>query len=178
MKRWMVAVTMILALGLLAGCGGEKQDGGDGEMQQDDAATTQTDSHGEGLMNSSDPMPDLTGLDLQDGPQGLQYAVLKEGDGAQPQSGQRVSVHYVGWFKDSGQKFDSSFDHPGGNPFSFALGQGQVIRGWDLGVGMMQVGDRHLLVLPYDLAYGERGHPAGIPPRSDLVFDVELLSVQ
>lgn len=100
--------------------------------------------------------------------------VIASGDGPKPARGQRVSTHYVGTFLD-GRKFDSSRDR--GSPFGFTVGMGQVIRGWDLVIGAMQVGDRWKVTIPFQLAYGEGGHPAGIPPKSDLIFDMELLSV-
>ena len=105
---------------------------------------------------------------------GLQYVVIAEGDGAQPQTGQRVFVHYVGTLED-GTKFDSSRDR--GRPFDFTIGQGQVIKGWDEGVGMMKVGDRRKLIIPPDLGYGARGAGGVIPPNATLIFDVELLRI-
>jgi peptidylprolyl isomerase len=105
---------------------------------------------------------------------GLQYIVIAEGDGAMPQPGQTVVVHYTGWFTD-GNKFDSSVDR--GEPFQFPLGQRNVIPGWDEGVALMRVGDKRRFIVPSDLAYGERGHPAGIPPNTTLIFDVELLDI-
>jgi peptidylprolyl isomerase len=104
---------------------------------------------------------------------GLQYTILDQGDGEQAQPGQVVAVHYTGWLED-GNSFDSSVDR--GEPFSFALGQGMVIPGWDEGVAMLHVGDKARLIIPSDLAYGEAGRP-GIPPDSTLIFDVELVSI-
>lgn len=110
---------------------------------------------------------------LQDAGSGLRYADLAAGDGAEAGAGQQVTVHYTGWLTD-GRKFDSSRDR--GSPFSFRLGAGQVIRGWDQGVAGMKVGGRRRLEIPPDLGYGSRG--AGpIPPGSTLVFAVELLEV-
>ena len=105
---------------------------------------------------------------------GLQYVVIEEGDGASPQTGQRVFVHYVGTLED-GTKFDSSRDR--GRPFDFTIGQGQVIKGWDEGVGMMKVGDRRKLIIPPELGYGARGAGGVIPPNATLIFDVELLRI-
>ena len=104
----------------------------------------------------------------------LQIEKLVEGTGATPKKGDRVSVHYTGRFMD-GTKFDSSVDR--GQPFQFVLGAGQVIRGWDLGVATMKVGDKVKLTIPPDLAYGSNGYPGAIPPNSTLVFEVELLGV-
>ena len=105
---------------------------------------------------------------------GLKYEVITEGEGAQPQTGNRVFVHYVGTLED-GTKFDSSRDR--GRPFDFTIGQGQVIKGWDEGVGMMKVGDRRKLIIPPELGYGARGAGGVIPPNATLIFDVELLRI-
>jgi len=106
---------------------------------------------------------------------GLQYDDLLVGQGAVAQSGQLVSVHYTGWLT-NGRKFDSSLDR--GDPFSFHLGQGQVIAGWDEGVQGMQIGGKRKLTIPSDLGYGPYGAGGVIPPDATLVFEVELLGVQ
>ncbi len=106
---------------------------------------------------------------------GLMYEVEKEGEGAKPVDGQTVAVHYAGYFMD-GRKFDSSYDR--GQPLSFKLGKGQVIKGWDEGIKLMNKGSKYILIIPYWLAYGEKGHPAGIPPKSHLIFNVELMDVK
>jgi len=105
---------------------------------------------------------------------GLQYVDLVEGDGASPQPGQRVVVHYTGTLED-GTKFDSSRDR--GQPFSFTIGVGQAIAGWDEGVGSMKVGGRRKLAIPPELGYGARGAGGIIPPNATLIFDVELLRI-
>ncbi len=104
----------------------------------------------------------------------LQIEELKAGTGAEATSGKRVTVHYVGTLT-NGTKFDSSRDR--GKGFTFQLGAGQVIKGWDQGVAGMKVGGMRKLTIPPALAYGERGFPGAIPPNSTLVFEVELLSV-
>ncbi|WP_322818789.1 FKBP-type peptidyl-prolyl cis-trans isomerase [Tepidiforma sp.] len=105
---------------------------------------------------------------------GLRYQDIVVGSGATPQQGQRVTVHYTGYFTD-GRKFDSSLDRS--QPFTFVLGVGQVIAGWDEGVATMKVGGKRLLYIPAKLAYGSRGQ-GPIPPDTDLVFEVELLDVR
>jgi FKBP-type peptidyl-prolyl cis-trans isomerase len=97
------------------------------------------------------------------------------GQGQEATSGKTVSVHYTGTLLD-GSKFDSSLDR--GSPFSFALGGGQVIKGWDQGVVGMKVGGKRKLTIPPELGYGERGFPPVIPPSSTLVFEIELLEVR
>lgn len=104
----------------------------------------------------------------------LQIEELRPGNGAEAKAGDRVTVHYVGTLTD-GKKFDSSRDR--GKGFSFTLGRGEVIKGWDRGVAGMKVGQMRKLTIPPDLAYGERGFPGAIPPSSTLVFEVELLQI-
>ena len=108
-------------------------------------------------------------------PSGLQYDDLLVGQGAVAKAGQFVTVHYTGWLT-NGRKFDSSLDR--GDPFSFHLGQGQVIAGWDEGVQGMQIGGKRKLTIPPDLGYGRYGAGGVIPPDATLVFAVELLEVE
>jgi FKBP-type peptidyl-prolyl cis-trans isomerase FkpA len=108
-------------------------------------------------------------------PDGLKYADDSVGTGAEAQAGKTVVVHYTGWLTD-GTKFDSSRDR--NQPFSFPLGRGQVIKGWDEGVAGMKVGGKRTLTIPPDLGYGARGAGGVIPPNATLKFEVELLDVK
>ena len=106
---------------------------------------------------------------------GLGYVDLVEGTGARPKTGDTVRVHYTGWLK-SGQKFDSSHDR--GQPLTFPVGRGRVIKGWDEGVGTMKVGGKRKLVIPAHLGYGAQGAGGVIPPGATLIFEVELLGIE
>jgi FKBP-type peptidyl-prolyl cis-trans isomerase len=105
---------------------------------------------------------------------GLQYWDIKVGTGDEAKSGDHVKVHYTGWFT-TGKKFDSSVDAH--QPYSFTLGQGNVIKGWDEGVAGMKVGGKRQLRIPPELAYGENGYKGIVPPNATLIFDVQLLAV-
>ena len=106
---------------------------------------------------------------------GLTYVDQVIGTGALAVAGKTTTVHYTGWLT-NGQKFDSSVDR--GQPFSFPLGSGRVIKGWDEGVQGMKVGGKRKLTIPSALGYGARGAGGVIPPNATLIFDVELLGVQ
>ncbi|MBO0348745.1 FKBP-type peptidyl-prolyl cis-trans isomerase [Phormidium pseudopriestleyi FRX01] len=123
---------------------------------------------------SADTTQEETTTTMVTTPSGLKYTEIEEGTGATPQKGQTVVVHYTGTLED-GTKFDSSRDR--NQPFSFKLGVGQVIQGWDEGLSTMQVGGRRELVIPPELGYGARGAGGVIPPNATLIFDVELLRI-
>ncbi|HLH92943.1 MAG TPA: FKBP-type peptidyl-prolyl cis-trans isomerase [Xanthobacteraceae bacterium] len=113
---------------------------------------------------------------------GLRIIDTKIGNGATPRTGQTCVMHYTGWLYDEsakdhkGKKFDSSVDRQ--EPFEFAIGQGNVIAGWDEGVATMKVGGKRTLIIPPQLGYGARGAGGVIPPNATLIFDVELLAVK
>jgi FKBP-type peptidyl-prolyl cis-trans isomerase len=106
---------------------------------------------------------------------GLEYIEVEAGTGAQAEAGKSVSVNYTGKLQD-GKVFDSSVSR--GEPISFKLGVGQVIKGWDEGIALMKVGGKAQLIIPPDLGYGARGAGGVIPPNAILVFDVELVDVK
>jgi len=105
---------------------------------------------------------------------GLQYVDLVEGKGEAAKTGDSVEVHYSGWLKD-GTKFDTSV---GARPYPFTIGKKQVIAGWDEGVLGMRVGGKRKLIIPPNLAYGDKGYPPFIPPDAELTFEVELVKIK
>ena len=105
---------------------------------------------------------------------GLKYLILKEGDGEKPQYGQTVSVHYSGYLVD-GTKFDSSYDK--NKPIEFSLGKGEMIKGFDEGFSLLNVGSKAKFIIPSELGYGSGGRRGFIPPDATLIFEVELLSI-
>jgi peptidylprolyl isomerase len=157
------------------------------EEPADTAADTATEAKDEpavedAVQESPDAEPaaaeaesDLIDEDLTTTASGLQYVIIEEGSGEAPQPGDVVEVHYTGTLAD-GTKFDSSYDR--GKPIRFPLGLGQVIPGWDEGIALLNVGSKAKLVIPPELAYGERGAGGGlIPPNATLVFEVELIDI-
>lgn len=106
---------------------------------------------------------------------GLQYIEKKVGKGKSPQKGSTVSVHYAGRLE-NGKEFDSSYSRK--DPLEFQLGVGQVIAGWDEGIGLMKEGGTATLIIPPNLGYGSRGAGSVIPPNATLIFDVELVKVE
>lgn len=117
---------------------------------------------------------DITGKASVKTESGLEFILVEQGTGLKAASGYTVSVHYTGYFQD-GTIFDSSVKR--GQPFEFTVGMGRVIKGWDEGLALMREGDRARLIIPYQLAYGENGY-GPIPPKADLIFDIELLKTK
>ncbi len=169
-----LAVLVVLAL-----VGAACDDSGDSTSESGPAPTEESDQQpDEQQQEASDvAAPEKPEVEIPEGeaPTTLQVDDLAEGDGAEATAGSTVEVHYVGVLFSDGTEFDASYDR--GESFSFTLGAGQVIQGWDEGVEGMKVGGRRRLVIPPDLAYGERGAGGAIPPNATLVFVVDLLSV-
>ena len=172
----------VLAVIALAGCQQPQSGGGGATSQATGGATSSSSTTGTGVAaggtsgGATSTGATATGAAAQEVtlPDGLKMQDLKVGDGAIAEDGSTVQVHYTGWLT-NGTKFDSSVDR--GTPFSFRLGTGQVIRGWDEGVKGMRVGGKRKLTIPPALGYGDRGAGDVIPPGATLLFDVELLSV-
>lgn len=168
------ALSFVTLACLAGGCGYPAVPGADSGP----AATT---SHGQPSAapsgspgTGSDSFSDGANLPLVKLPDGLQFADIKVGDGAVAKRGDKLTMQYTGWLA-SGKKFDSSRDR--GQPFDFALGSGQVIKGWDEGIPGMKVGGKRRLVIPGDLGYGAQGSPPTIPPNATLIFVVEAIGV-
>ena len=122
------------------------------------------------------PKPfDITGVEKQTTPTGLNYYLIKKGTGTKAEAGKTVSVHYSGYLED-GEMFDSSVER--GQPFAFELGKGKVIKGWDEGIALLNVGSKARFIIPPDMAYGVQGFPPIIPANATLIFDVEVLEVK
>jgi peptidylprolyl isomerase len=154
------ALTLALCLAVaIAGCGG------------DDSSTTGGDSAEAGELSKPK-------IEVPKGapPKELEIEDLVEGSGDEAQAGDEVAVDYVGVLYKSGEQFDASWDR--GESFSFKLGSGSVIQGWDQGLVGMKVGGRRELVIPPELAYGPGGSPPTIPPNETLIFVIDLLEVR
>ncbi len=167
------SLTGFLALLLLAGCGQDSETPASTSSEPADAAPA------EAMEEST--MTESSAEQVELAP-GLKSTTMVEGTGAIAAAGQNVEVHYTGWLYDPeaedgrGAKFDSSVDR--GQTFSFPLGAGRVIQGWDQGVAGMKIGEKRELLISPEMGYGDRGAGAVIPPGATLLFEVELLGVQ
>jgi len=162
-KSLFVALSVIAVLVVVATSGCARTPAEDTEAPPSEAGQVSTPPGNDTQQPPS--ADDVTELVIED---------ITVGTGAEAKAGDTVTVHYTGWLTD-GTKFDSSLDF--GQPFQFALGQGQVIAGWDQGVAGMKVGGQRRLTIPPDLGYGAAGAGGVIPPNATLIFEVELLSI-
>ena len=130
--------------------------------------------------NSKTPQTGTTKMTRTRTASGLEYEIITPGTtDTSPRAGNMVTVHYSGWLDDNGQPgkaFDSSYNRQ--QPFTFRIGMGQVIQGWDEGVMTMKLGEKRRLFIPSNLGYGARGAGGVIPANANLIFDVELISIQ
>lgn len=173
-----VVGSIVLALVLIIVLGGG---GSTNAVKQEPTATVAVDTGTPGVTpegqtpapTAPSSPPDVSGQE-QTTSSGLKYVDIQEGTGAPPKTGDKITVNYTGWVQADGTKFDSSVDR--GQPFSFVIGQHQVIAGWDEGLATMKVGGTRRLIIPPDLAYGDKANGA-IPASSTLIFDVEMLQV-
>jgi FKBP-type peptidyl-prolyl cis-trans isomerase len=166
--RWLPATLLAVALAVVAaGCGEQDPNAGIGSPE---ASASKAGPPGPG------PWAKIDAKEYKTLDGGLMYAVIKPGKGAEIKSGQQALMHYTGWLKSNGKKFDSSRDR--GEAFPFPLGQGAVIPGWDKGVVGMKQGEQRQLVIPAALGYADRGAGADIPPGADLIFDVVLMGMK
>jgi peptidylprolyl isomerase len=158
-------LTIAVCAGLaMAGCGGS-DDSSTGSSESTATATTESTAKTKPKVEVPKGAP----------PQQLEIKDLEEGSGAEAKAGDKVTVQYVGVDYKNGKEFDSSWSRS--EPFSFSLGAGEVIPGWDQGVEGMKVGGRRELIIPPELAYGEAGAPPAIGPNETLVFVIDLLEV-
>lgn len=170
--------SILALLVVFALVGAACDDSGDSAAESEPAPNEESDPPSDQPQEASDgaaPEKPAVEIPAGDAPTELQVDDLVEGDGAEATAGSTVEVHYVGVLFSDGTEFDASYDR--GEPFSFDLGAGLVIQGWDEGVEGMKVGGRRRLVIPPGLAYGETGAGGVIPPNATLVFVVDLLAV-
>ena len=171
-----LAIGLLVALLALAGCGGGDNNSGDESTATPEAAATDTATPSATETPAAPAKKPTVKVPKGKPPSKLVIKDLKEGTGPAAQAGQTVTVQYVGVNFKGGKQFDASWDR--GEPFSFPLGGGQVIQGWDQGVQGMKVGGRRMLVIPPDLGYGPDGQPPVIKPNETLVFVIDLLALQ
>jgi FKBP-type peptidyl-prolyl cis-trans isomerase FkpA len=165
-RRWAGIAALVVGL---AACGGDEPAAETSVAESAEPADTEP-----SLPEFADAL-NVSLADMQRSPSGLYIEDLDEGTGLAAKEGHVVTVHYKGWLP-TGELFDSNVE--GEEPFSFQLGRRDVIAGWEEGVRGMRIDGKRLLVIPPDLAYGQRGYPGAIPPNAYLVFEVELLDIK
>jgi peptidylprolyl isomerase len=176
LRNRLLILPLLAATLALAACGGDSKN--DESAATPAATEAATEAPTETPTEAATPEATKPKVKVPKGkpPKKLVIKDLKTGTGKEATEGSTVTVQYVGVLYDGGKQFDASWDR--GEPFSFPLGAGQVIQGWDQGVKGMKVGGRRELIIPPDLGYGDQGAGADIPPGATLVFVVDLLDVQ
>jgi peptidylprolyl isomerase len=167
-KPFALIIALCLALGLAA-CGSDSS-----STDSTESSTAPAEANGSGEAGAEKTKPKVT-VPKGAPPKKLVIKEIEEGTGAEAKSGDEVTVQYVGVNYKTGKEFDASWDR--GEPFSFQLGAGMVIPGWDKGVEGMKVGGRRELIIPPELAYGPEGSPPAIGPNETLIFVIDLLEV-
>lgn len=173
--RLLLAVLALCALLAFAGCGGGDDSTSGEATAANEASPGETTASEESASSAEGRKPKVT-VPKGPPPKQLKIEDITEGDGAEAKQGDYVTVQYVGVGYDSKEQFDASWDR--GEPFSFTLGNGEVIKGWDQGVAGMKVGGRRELIIPPSLGYGPAGSPPAIGPNETLIFVVDLLAVE
>jgi peptidylprolyl isomerase len=164
MRRLLLIIGACLALAVIAGCGSSSSSSSSSEETTASKEATKKKTKPKVTVPKGAP------------PKKLEVEDLEEGSGATAKAGDHVTVNYVGVDYKTGKEFDASWDR--GEPFSFSLGAGEVIPGWDQGVEGMKVGGRRELIIPPELGYGSAGAPPAIPPNETLVFVVDLEAIE
>jgi peptidylprolyl isomerase len=170
MLRSLAIASLVAGVLAVAGCGSDE------DKSAAPPAATETPAATASATATAEPKKPSVRVPKRKPPKKLIVKDLREGTGPAAKPGDTVTVQYVGVNYKGGKQFDASWDR--GQPFSFSLGGGQVIKGWDLGVAGMKVGGRRMLIIPPDLGYGPNGSPPVIKPNETLVFVVDLLAVQ
>ncbi len=183
MKKFSILLTVV-ALFLFGACNNTKNDKSTNGDKTSEATKTEVVENNQSEQNAETEAVgnadiqkylEENNISVEPTESGLYYVVIEEGKGEQAKAGNMVKVHYTGTLL-NGTKFDSSVDR--GQPFEFKLGAGQVIKGWDEGIALMKVGEKGKLIIPSELAYGDRAMGDAIPANSPLVFEVELIEVK
>jgi peptidylprolyl isomerase len=174
MKLPALMLSLCLALAIaVGGCGGSDSDSSSDSTGSSDSTSSSKSAEADNTDLSKKP---VVTVPTEVSPKKFAYLEIVEGDGPVAKSGDKVSVQYVGVGFDTEKEFDSSWSR--NEPFSFTLGGGEVIKGWDQGVEGMKVGGRRELLLPASLAYGAAGSPPSIGPNETLIFVIDLLKVE
>lgn len=178
MLRGLFLTIALVAALAFAGCGGGDDSTSAGQTDTTSASQAQESESPEKEAGGSESTATKPQVEVPSGPppKKLEEKELVEGDGPEAKNGDQVTVQYVGVNYKTDKEFDASWDR--GEPFTFTLGAGEVIPGWDQGVAGMKVGGRRELIIPPELGYGPSGAPPAIPPNETLVFVVDLLGVE